>query len=562
MKRLHTPCLIAIAFFFSLSCSAVFAADIDILDKQRKEAPVPKSRSPLEIVDDKARDGTDKSVRFILGGLRVEGATVFTAEELTAPYQSRYGAEISFEEARRIADAMTKKYRDAGYLLSRVVLPAEQGTVDAKNAQLRLQALEGYIAAIEYQGEAELVAQFKSWWGVIEQRLLAKRPLKHADFEREMLLLQDLPGIGVSSSFNPAAETSGAAVLVLELKRKRLDASVSGGNTGTKSAGRGILTVNLGLAAWPLIGGHTTLSYTQATHRREYASLQLAHAHRFVNGLIVNASVARSLSPEPDSDFARAFDYETESQTFSTGFSYPVIRGRDMNLNAGLGYEHRNSEADLAQAPYTRDRLRNLSVNVDFDFSDEWGGVTQLTASLTRGLDWFDATDRDDRASTPIAPAHFTRHILYLSRNQALPGNFSAFAAAEAQFSNAPLSSYNRYTLGGSQFGRGYDSGVSENDNGLAASLEGRWNGNLANLSLQPFVFIDWGKTWAETRVAGSRNAEYIASTGIGVRLGGKLPGATAGQFNLTFFAGKPLRAIGDIHTSDERYMLQGVFSF
>ncbi|GHU18542.1 hypothetical protein FACS189475_04200 [Betaproteobacteria bacterium] len=500
------------------------------------------------------------SLRFILGALQVEGATVFSAAELTAPYQGFYGAESSFQRISGIADELTRKYRDAGYLLSRVILPA-QGQLDPRNARIRLVALEGYISAIEYQGEAELVDRFKSYWTRVEQKLLALRPLKHSDFERELLLLQDLPGLIVSSRFKEA-DVPGGSVLVLELTHKPLDLSANWGNTGTQSAGHGIATLTASLNALPFIGSKTTLSYSQANDRREYYSTQIAHSQQFANGLIASASYAYSNSPDPDSDFARLFDYETQSKTFTAGVSYPFIRSRDTNLSAGLSYEHRNSESRLIGERYTTDRLRNLIFNINFDFSDEWGGTTQIIPSLTRGLNWSDATDRDPNASTPIAPAVFTKGNLYLSRNQSLPHNLSLFVAAEAQYTDSPLSSYNRFSLGGNQFGRGYDPGIIENDHGLAASLEGRWNGTLSNMSIQPFLFIDWGKTWADKRMNGSLQKEYLASAGLGARLTGKLPGTTPLRFSLTAFVGKPLRAVSDAHTSDERYMLQGVLSF
>ena len=91
------------------------------------------------------------------------------------------------------------------------------------------------------------------------------------------------------------------------------------------------------------------------------------------------------------------------------------------------------------------------------DFSDALGGVTQIIPTIYRGLNVFDATNESLDASNSLAPAEFWKFGIYVSRNQQLPYNFSVFTAAEAQFSDASLSSYNKFFLGGSQFGRGYD---------------------------------------------------------------------------------------------------------
>ncbi|MDR2365240.1 MAG: hypothetical protein LBD68_05210, partial [Zoogloeaceae bacterium] len=531
----------------------------------------PRSQPPLEIIDDKrAPSGPDSTLRFVLGALTVEGATVFSSEELTAPYSDRYGKEVSLAEALAIAEAMTRRYRAAGYLLSRVILPTEQGALDPANAHLRLTALEGYISAARIEGDPALVARFRSYWADAKARLLAQKPLKHADFEREMLLLSDLPGIRVSSRFEADEEGgAGASLLVLELLAKPLEGSLSLGNSGTKSAGRGLLTVSAGFS-WPLIGSHSAVSYTQARVKGEYAAWSFAHTHRFANGLGVNASWAKSESPKPDSDFARIFDYETASRTFAADVDYPLIRGRDKNLSMGLSYEHRNGRSDLLDAPYARDRLRSLTWEINYDVSDAFlgGGVTQIMPAVTRGLDWFDATDQSPEASSPQAPARFTRYRLYLSRTQNLPARFSLAGSFSAQRTNAPLTSYYRESLGGSQYGRGYAPGVIENDNSLAASIEARRDVSLAALSLQPYVFLDWGKTWAHGRTAaGDRGEEYLASAGIGARLFGQFVRAPAAaafapRFSLNIFYARPLRAAGEVDTSDQRIFVQGALSF
>jgi hemolysin activation/secretion protein len=560
----------ALAFTVSgMSLSAV-ATDLDIIDKQHHEIPPPPKSGPaLEIVSDASTGVPDDSQRFILGGLSVEGATVFTEVELTAPYEALRGQEISFAQLTGIAGEMTRQYREAGYLLSRVVVPA--GRWDAQDARIRLVALEGFLDAVRYEGDAALAGPFESYWNAVKARLLSLRPLKHADFERELLLLQDLPGLEVASRFEEAGSEAGgeagASTLILTLTRKPVSLNFNGGNTGTRSAGRGMVNLTAELASLPFIGGKTAFTWSQAVHRREYYAFTLAHDHQFANGLVARASYTASESPKPDSDFARIFDYETESRTFTAGINYPFLRSRALNLSAGVNYEHRNGKSDLANAPYTRDRLRNLTLEANFDFSDEWGGVTQLAPSFTRGLSIHNATDRDVDASSPNAPAKFNRFKLYASRNQSLPRDFSVFVAAEVQSADTSLSSYNRYSVGGTQFGRGYLPGVIENDQGLAASLEARWQTGVGSLTVQPFVFADYGKTWAAKKLPGAVGKESLRSAGLGFRLMGRLPGPNpvgreAGRFTLTAFAAKPQKAIYEVETSDERYMLQAVFAF
>jgi hemolysin activation/secretion protein len=547
---------LTLCLFLCLSGTSFAASSLDILDRERGRTP-PEARSMprLRIDEDRKPSDADESIRFILGSLHLEGNTVFSEAELLAPYAGLYGSQISFATLNGIAADLTKKYRDSGYLLSRVILPAQE--VDERTANIRLAAIEGFISSIEYVGDENTVRRFKKYFASVEQGLLGKKPLKHADFEREMLLLQDLPGVRVASRFKESA-VSGASILVLELDPDIADASLGWGSTGTESAGPGIFSASVGVNTLPLIGARTTVSYTQANQFEEYSSIHVGQSYRFANGLALNASYAYSSSPKPDTNFARQFDYETNSKTFSFDVSYPLIRSRDMNLSLGAGYEHRNSTAYLLDERYTRDRLRALSANLNFDFSDEWGGVTQIIPSLYQGLDVFEATNHDPKATNTLAGAHFFKADLYLSRNQQLPWNLSLFAAAEGQFADSTLSSYNKFSFGGSQFGRGYDPGVIEGDNAAAASLEPRWTWYLTeNTALQPFAFIDWGTVWTSRSVDGLRDEEHGASFGGGVRLWGHAGKSYLPDFNVSAFIGKPLQRAGNYPDTSERFVVQ-----
>jgi hemolysin activation/secretion protein len=524
-----------------LPLSALAASSLDILDRERDRArTAPQSRPGIVIAEDGQGPTPDDAVSVTLASLTVRGATAFPAADLLAPYRQLVNTRVSFAALKGIAADLTKKYRDAGYLLSRVILPAQE--VDRDGAHIQLTAVEGFISSVEYGGDERLLERFTAYFAASEKSLVGKTPLKHSDFERQMLLLQDLPGIRASSRFREGP-VSGSSVLVLDIQGDLLDGSASWGNTGTDSAGPGILSVSGGVNALPFIGSRTALSWTQADNVREYWSLQASESWQAANGLSLKGTYALSESPRADTEFARLFDYETQSRTFTLGIAYPLLRGRDMNLRLGLTFEHRNSDAFLLDSRYTRDRLRTLSANADFDFSDALGGVTQIIPTLSRGLKIFAATDKDSDAANTLAPAEFWKLDLYVSRNQQLPYNFSLFAAAEAQFADESLSSYNKFSLGGSQFGRGFDPGVMEGDNAFAVSLEPRWTWRPTDATaVQPFAFIDWGTVWTAKSVAGAPDEEHASSFGGGLRFWGHVGDARLPDFTLSAFVAQPMQ--------------------
>ena len=542
-------------------CISVAANSLDILDRQRdQKRPTPLSQPKIQITEEGTPADPTGGAQFTLLSLQIAGSTVFSEEELLAPYQEMFGNQVSFASLYAVTAGLTKKYRDAGYLLSRVIIPEQE--VDQSGAVIRLLVVEGFIDSIEYTGDERILERFKSYFAPAEKRLVGRKPLKHSDFERYMLLMQDVAGITISSRLQKGT-LPGSATLILDVQGDLVEGNLSWGNTGTEASGPGIASAGLSVNTLPVIGAQTTVSYAQANNYREYWSVLVAERYQMWNGLTFNASYAYSDSPEMDTDFARLFDYTTKSHTFNVGASYPLIRSRDMNLSLGVNYEHRNSKADVFDERFTRDRLRTLSVNANMDFSDALGGVTQIIPTLYRGLKIFDATDESFDASNSLAPAEFWKLGIYASRDQYLPHGFSVFTAAEAQFSDSSLSSYNRFYLGGSQFGRGYEPGVIEGDNGFAVLLEPRWTYQLsANTALQLFSFIDWGTVWTSESVWGVPDSQDAASAGAGIRLSGHegedyLPG-----FNISAFIAQPLKEAGDDPGDSPRFVVQVGLSF
>jgi len=287
------------------------------------------------------------------------------------------------------------------------------------------------------------------------------------------------------------------------------------------------------------------VAYSQAADYREYHSLRFTQSYQFSNGLLINASYAHSASPEPDTEFARLFEYQTRSNTFNLGAAYPIIRSRDLNLSAGLSFESRDGSSDVLAERYAEDRLRSLTANINFDFADEWGGVTQVIPSFTSGLNIFKATDKDFDASSPLAPAKYFKFNAYVSRSQRLFGDFSLFAALDTQLADAPLSAYNQFSLGGSQFGRGFEPGIIRNDNGLAFSLEPRFTHWLTDrTAIQPHVFYDWGEAWSAKNIEGEPRSETMSSIGAGLRLWGLKEDGYLPGYNANFYLAKGLHKI------------------
>ena len=89
-KMLRMACLFALLpLLLPGPCPLpLVAATLDTLDKQRQQTPPePKAQPPLRLQEEESRQpALDRSLRFTLASLRLEGCTVFNERELLAPY--------------------------------------------------------------------------------------------------------------------------------------------------------------------------------------------------------------------------------------------------------------------------------------------------------------------------------------------------------------------------------------------------------------------------------------------------------------------------------------------
>jgi hemolysin activation/secretion protein len=128
----------------------------------------------------------------------------------------------------------------------------------------------------------------------------------------------------------------------------------------------------------------------------------------------------------------------------------------------------------------------------------------------------------------------------WFTRYQALSDAWSVKMSAAGQIASGPLFTSQQFYLGGAAFGRGYGSAEISGDNGIAGSLELRFDQGLNFRYLtgyQLYSFIDAGAAWNDG--FGYTDGLSLTSAGAGVRLflGGDLRADLAVAFPLSYRA-------------------------
>jgi hemolysin activation/secretion protein len=125
------------------------------IERQFEKLPEPRAKpAEIRVPDTRQKPPPNAdAVRFVLNRLTIDGVTVYPADTVRAAYERFLGKEVTLAEIYRIADTLTTRYRNDGYILSQVIVPAQA----VEGGAMRLQAIEGYVADVRVEaGSAEL----------------------------------------------------------------------------------------------------------------------------------------------------------------------------------------------------------------------------------------------------------------------------------------------------------------------------------------------------------------------------------------------------------------------
>ncbi len=486
-----------------------------------------------------------ENYRLTLKGVTIEGATAYGQDALRSSYQDLIGREVSVADLFKVANDIELRYRNDGYITSRVIVPAQ--TIE--DGVFRLQVVEGFVSEITYPDDiGPALAAVKR----LVDPLRGVTPINVADVERRLLLANDLAGLTVRASLEPSPTTLGASVIVVKTERKALDALASVNNRNSRYLGTNQYIASTSINSFGSNADTVNLSARLSSPlKRAWAVGAGYQALVTSDGLTfsANGSYSRSkpgLTLDP-------LDVKSWVASGTGTLTYPVIRSRLENLRVVGEFEYRDVATDLANDKFNRDKLRILRGGVSYDRTDTWDGITAVRALVHQGLDILDATPLGSTlASRERGRSDFTKFTADVTRVQQLPGNFSVMATATAQAAGTPLLASEQIALGGPSYGRAYDEGEIANDNGWAGSLELRYTPVLPEndvlKGVQFYSFVDGGQVWARSSFE-TNSRSSLLSVGGGVRA------SLLGHLFATFEVDKPLnRRVATEGDKDTRF--------
>lgn len=453
-------------------------------------------------VPENLRDGTDDRI-----------AAILTQSNLQPAYGSYLKRTVSAEDLAAIAERVTEIYKEAGFSLSRAIVPPQ----DIEEGHLRIQVIEGYIDDV-------VVISDQQDFGVRDLLLplLRERPLRQQTLERHLLIASGTPGIRIAdTAVDEIGTLTGRFRLSVSLEAWRMFLGAGVDNRGSSAVGpiQGYIAPAFNSLAVP----GDLLDFTVSSVPDQPHELRFARAGYGIpignNGARVSVNV--SYGEVWPGDVRRRVENVTETLRFELKGTIVPLRTRDASVWVSVAGSLEDVREHDDSGTVSDDHVRVLSAAVDTELRDRYEGSNYLTLSVRQGFNAFGASESGDPwLSRSDASGDFTVVNVLYSRFQKINETWSFNFRAAGQFASTPLLASEEFYLGGSQFGRAYDGGTISGDSALAGSIEIRYDQSVDDRRLkgyQLYGFADHGVAWDLSPGADERYA--LTSAGAGLRL-------------------------------------------
>lgn len=452
--------------------------------------PAPPSKAPTLQVAPQAQGGLPASAPFQVDAIRIVGNTAFSTETLHALIAEAEGKSVTLPQLEALAARITAHYQRNGFPLSRAVIPAQT----IAGASVTIQVLEARYGAVRVNNSSQVgnplldatAAGLQGGQGIGERGL-----------DRTLLLLSDIPGVGVNAILKPGTDVGTSDLDIVTSHNPAAFANLALDNAGNRYIGRARLSGSVNLFN-PLHRGDILNATVVSTgERMNYGRLSY---DTLINGAGTRAGAAYSAVRYKLGDQVRALDANGTADVASAWVKHPLIRARQANLYVQLQYDDKQlrDRVDLTGVRTDRD-LANWVLSLNGDMRDGLlgGGVSSWSLSWTAGdVDFEDAAARAADARSARTEGSYAKWNANFSRIQALGQRNVLSLNLAGQWSDGNLDSAEKLSIGGPYMVRAYDVGALSGDTGYFASIELRHDlGLFAAGRWQATAFVESART-------------------------------------------------------------------
>ena len=474
-----------------------------------RQTPPELRVEPVKPASTAVTDGT----RIPVDTLIISGAKVYTEAELVAITGFAPGSELTLSDLRAMAARITAHYASKGYFAAQAFLPAQ----DIKNKTVTIAVREGEYGQIRVNNKSRLSDAIAN---NLLSGLNSGDAITVAPLESRLLLLSDIPGVKVQSTLVPGS-LPGSSDLIVDIEPgQSVSGSIDADNAGNPYTGeyRVGATVNLNnplglgdVASLRAVTSGSGLNYARASYQVPFGRATVGVAYS-------------KLHYELGKEFA-PLRANGEADVASIYGIYTLVRSRDTNIYAQLGYDDKTFQDRIDSIPSVTDRkIGVVTTSLYGNHRDNLGGGGLNTFSL--GLSAGDLNIQTPAALaadalTARSNGHYNKLAFSAARLQRLTDAVSLYASIGGQVASKNLDSSEKMELGGMNGVRAYPVGEAPGDQGYMVNLEARLL--LPNTSqsypgqVHLIGFVDGGSvTINKNPWAAGNNQRNLGAYGVG----------------------------------------------
>jgi hemolysin activation/secretion protein len=548
---------------FSLFMATHLAADSEKVftgetttPKEAKTVPEisTPSRPELKVETDAKKVKIEKFV--------ISGNKHVSTDELLASIEKYKGKELAVPQLLELADVLTRKYWEKGYVTSFAYIPVQK----MERGILEIEVVEGKPGEVLVENNKYYTTSFiKGYLDCItKEEILNNRTL-----ERGLLLLNDYPKLDVKATLTKG-KTPGTTDIVLDVWEQwyPMNFALLYNNFGSESTGEH----RAGFVwDWGNLTKHgDVLSLTALVNPEDFDQMLY---WKVGYSLPVGSSGAKLNFNYSKMDYEvkgsgpawMQLGIEGEAEVYGFGVSYPVVRARDKNFSWSAGLKKKIYENFLLNKGYTASSDEYAVLDIGLEGDRMLGRHrTHWTFNTTTGLgSMFDGMSDDDYNSSSrpsITDSSWVKFNIDVT-NILKMGSCQLITRGAGQVATDNLLTGEQFVIGGPDSVRGYPTGEYLGDNGYFLSAELRTpflpGANRLNKYVNWAFFADHGATYYKEELTAGEPGKDNTLTGAGLGLRIWIPC----YFNLRFDAGYPL---GDDASDNEdwRYWVSASLAF
>ena len=549
MQKLFSFCRwLCIGLLWPALCVAV-EPPVDagsLLQQQQRITTAPPAAAqtvPILRTVPEANTTADNGARVLVRRIQVEGSgLVFPVDRLLGLLKSAEGQSLSLDELREVVQRITALYREQGYFLARAVLPPQDvtdGVITVRVLEGRLDAADGVRLNIDLPATGAAPSRLNRDLAqrIVTAPLRVGQPLRLAEVERGLLLLNDLPGVSAGANLEPGSAPDTTRLVIDVAEQPVWRGSLAADNHGSRytSSRRASLQIDADNPGGQ--GDQATLQLT-ASPNSDYRYARLGYTvQASATGLRLGGSLS-GLNYRVGQELA-ALDTRGSAAVMGLSARYPVLRSRGTNLVANASADFKQLRNQSLGTRTSDKRVDLLSVGFSGDRTDNLLGPGTTLFDLSLGLGTLDlaanaaSLQQDQSAQGPKTQGSFAKVNFGATRVARAHPRLTVITQLQGQWASKNLDSSEKFLLGGVGGVRAYPSGEAAGDTGLRASIDARWlalsHAKSGDWTL--LAFADWGRIRQFKQPADlvqtTPNSVALASVGVGASV------ARPGQWEL-----------------------------